>query len=121
MNELHTKAVSAAQRFVERRGYEVLGTDWSKEGLAGSLALIARDEDTVVFIDVVAVDHSEGGFSEGTLSREQFEVLAAAWLGENAPEGDVGCRFDRISMIVVSPDRALLRHHISAMAAGEVA
>ena len=120
MFELHNRAIQAAERFVERRGYEVLGTKWTKDGLAGCIDLVAEDEGTVVFIDVTACDHSEGGFREGNLTREQFEVLAAAWLGENSPEGDISVRFDRIDMIVVSEDRALLRHHISALSDGAV-
>ena len=34
MKKLHDRAVQAATRFVERRGYGVLGSDWSCEGLA---------------------------------------------------------------------------------------
>ena len=118
MNELHTKAVQAAERFLERKGYEVLDCNWSVEGLAGEIGVVADDEGTICFVDVTATMHGDGGFSEGTLSREQFELLAASWLAGNSPEGDVACRFDRISMIVVSEDRALLRHHISALSDG---
>ena len=117
MKNLHERAVQAAIRFVERRGYNVLDQDWTKEGLAGRIDLVAEDEDTIVFIDVTATNHDEGGFSQGNLTREQFELLAAMWLEKNTPEGDISVRFDGIDMIVVSPDRALLRHHINKLSA----
>lgn len=120
MNELHDRAVQAATRFLDRKGVEVLETGWTQEGIAGRLDLVADDEGTVVFVDVTAVDRSEGGFAEGNLTREQFELLAASWLAGNSPDGDVPVRFDRIDMIVVSEDRALLRHHINFLGAGSV-
>lgn len=58
MKKLHDRAVQAATRFVERRGYGVLGSDWSCEGLAGRIDVIAEDEDAIVFIAVTATDRS---------------------------------------------------------------
>ena len=80
MKNLHKRAVEAAIRFVERKGYEVLDRNWSCESVAGRLDLVAMDEDAIVFIDVTAANREEGGFSEGNLTREQFELLAATWL-----------------------------------------
>lgn len=115
MKNLHERAVEAAIRFVERKGYEVLDRNWSCEGVAGRLDLVAMDEDAIVFIDVTAANREEGGFSEGNLTREQFELLAATWLEGYTPEGDVPVRFDGIGMIVVNAGRALLRHHINKL------
>ena len=39
MKNLHERAVEAAIRFVERKGYEVLDRNWSCEGVAGRLDL----------------------------------------------------------------------------------
>ena len=86
MKNLHERAVEAAIRFVERKGYEVLDRNWSCEGVAGRLDLVAMDEDAIVFIDVTAANREEGGFSEGNLTREQFELLAATWLEGYTPE-----------------------------------
>ena len=102
MKNLHERAVEAAIRFVERKGYEVLDRNWSCE-------------DAIVFIDVTAANREEGGFSEGNLTREQFELLAATWLEGYTPEGDVPVRFDGIDMIVVNAGRAPLRHHINKL------
>lgn len=87
MKNLHERAVEAAIRFVERKGYEVLDRNWSCEGIAGRLDLAAMDEDAIVFIDVTAANREEGGFSEGNLTREQFELLAATWLEGYTPRG----------------------------------
>ena len=73
------------------------------------------DEDAIVVIDVTAANREEGGFSEGSLTREQFELLAATWLEGYTTEGDVPVRFDGIDMIVVNAGRALLRHHINKL------
>ena len=112
MKNLHERAVEAASRFVERKGYEILDRNWSCEGVAGRLDLVAMDEGV---IDVTAANREEGGFSEGNLTREQFELLAASWLEGSTPEGDVPVRFDGIDMIVVNAGRALLRHHINKL------
>ena len=115
MKNLHERAVEAASRFVERKGYEVLDRNWSCEGVAGRLDLVAMDEGVIAFLDVTAPNRAESRLSEGNLTREQFELLAATWLEGYTPEGDVPVRFDGIDMIVVNAGRALLRHHINKL------
>lgn len=62
--ELQEKAVKAATRFIERKGFELLDTGWtSPEGT--QIDLIASDDDTLVFIDVTATEYVEGGFEGG--------------------------------------------------------
>lgn len=62
--ELQEKAVKAATRFIERKGFELLETGWtSPEG--SQVDLIASDEDALVFIDVTATEYGEGGFEGG--------------------------------------------------------
>ena len=115
--ELQEKAVQAATRFIERKGFELLETGWtSPEGT--TIDLIASDEDSLVFIDVTATEYGEGGFEGGKVSRSDLEIAAASWLAGNSPEGDIQVRFDIIDMLVVSADRALLRHHINAFSCG---
>ena len=111
--ELQEKAVKAATRFIERKGYELLESGWtSPEGT--QIDLVANDEDTLVFIDVTATEYGEGG----KVSRSDLEIAAASWLAGNTPDGDIQVRFDIIDMLVVSADRALLRHHINAFSCG---
>lgn len=114
---LQEKAVKAATRFIERKGYELLETGWtSPEGTL--IDLIANDEDALVFIDVAATKYGEGGFEGGKVKRSDLEIAAASWLAVNTPDGDIPVRFDIIDMLVVSTDRALLRHHINAFSCG---
>ena len=69
--ELQEKAVQAATRFIERKGFELLETGWtSPEGT--TIDLIASDEDSLVFIDVTATEYGEGGFEGGKVSRSDL-------------------------------------------------
>ena len=72
------------------------------------------DEDTLVFIDVTATEYGEGGFEGDKVKRGDLEIAAASWLAGNSPDGEIQVRFDIIDMLVVSADRAPLRHHINA-------
>ena len=111
--ELQEKAVKAAARFIERKGFELLEAGWaSPEGTL--IDLIANDDDTPVFIDVAATEYGEGG----KVKRSDLEIAAASWLAGNSPDGEIQVRFDIIDMLVVSTDRALLRHHINAFSCG---
>ena len=115
--ELQEKAVKAATRLIERKGYELLDTGWtSPEGT--QIDLIASDEDTLVFVDVTATEYGEGGFEGGKVKRSDLEIAAASWLAGNTPDGDIQVRFDIIDTLVASTDRALLRHHINAFSCG---
>lgn len=115
--ELQEKAVKAATRLIERKGYELLETGWtSPEGTR--IDLIANDEDTLVFIDVTATEYGEGAFEGGKVKRRDLEIAAASWLAANSPDGEIQVRFGIIDTLVASTDRALLRHHINAFSCG---
>lgn len=113
---LQDRAVKAAARFLEIRGYETLATGWKSPETGGTIDLVASDPDSddLVFVDVSARPNSGAGFGDGRNDRETMELLAVSWLVENDFAESVGVRFDKISMIVVGEDRALLRHHINA-------
>ena len=53
-----------------------------------------------------------------SVKRGDLEIAAASWLTINSPDGEMLVRFDIIDMLVVSADRALLRHHINAFSCG---
>ena len=85
--ELQKKAVKAATRFIERKGYELLETGWtSPEGT--QIDLVANDEDTLVFIDVTAIEYGEGGFEGGKVKRgdlgARLRVSASHFAAEHA-------------------------------------
>ena len=116
-SKLQERAVQAATRFIERKDFELLKTDWtSPEGTI--VDLIANDEDTLVFIDVTATEYGEGGFEGGKVSCGDMEIAAAAWLASGLPADDVRVRFDIIDMLIVSENRALLRHHVNVFSCG---
>lgn len=106
--ELQEKAVKAATRFIERKGFELLDTGWtSPEGT--QIDLNASDEDTLVFIDVTATEYGEGGFEGGKVKRSDLEIAAASWLAGNTPDGDIQVRFDIIDMLSFRFNLALSR------------
>ncbi len=53
---LQDRAVEAAARFLEIRGYETLATGWKSPETRGTIDLVARDpeSDDLVFVDVSA-------------------------------------------------------------------
>lgn len=115
--ELQEKAVKAAARFIERKDSSFSRpVGLPPEGT--QIDLIANDEDALVFIDVTATEYGESGFEGGKVKRGDFEIAVASWLAGNSPDGEIQVRFSIIDMLVVSADRALLRHHINAFSCG---
>lgn len=112
---LQDKAIQAAVRYLERRGYDIVETEWSADGgiVSGTIDVVARDDGAYVFVDVTATPISEGGFGDGA-DRGKMELLAASWLKDNDAEADFPVRLDKLSMIIIGEDRAFLRHHINA-------
>lgn len=82
---LQDRAVEAAARFLEVRGYETLATGWKSPETRGTIDLVARDpeSDDLVFVDVSARPNSGAGFGDGRNDRETMELLAVSWLVEN--------------------------------------
>lgn len=119
MANLQERAIKAAEMFVERRGMEVLNAEWKSED-GGAIDLVALENEAVVFIDVNAHSGADKGMPEENIpaARERMEVNAAKWLAENADDErfvNVSIRFDIISRLVLSGDRALLGHHINCL------
>ena len=73
---LQDRAVKAAARFLEVRGYETLATVWKSPETRGTIDLVARDpeSDDLVF-DVSARPNSGAGFGDGRNDREAMELL----------------------------------------------
>ena len=102
----------AARAFLERRDFEVLEEGWAHGG--ERVDLIAREDGDMVFVDVVADDRGPD-MPEERPDRGRFERLAAAYLAEHPDGGDFQVRYDVVSILVVNGDRALLRHHRTAL------
>lgn len=114
MKNLQEKAITASEKFLERRGYEIIDTNWEVPDGFGTIDIVAEDEGAIVFVDVKATRGTDGLPDEDP-TRGKREILAAKWFAENPEHADMATRFDAISMMVVSEDRAFLRHHINQL------
>lgn len=122
MYELKEKAVRAAEKFLLQCGYEVVESNWKSES-GSSIDLVAREDGTVVFVDVYARSGIDRGMPEegGESSRERREIAAATWLSEHAGDEvvvDTLVRFDSIAMLLVSEIQVLLKYRINCLGSG---
>ncbi len=120
MSNLNAKARNAASLFLNRRGYTVLECDWTCP--AGTSDIVAREGDTLVFVDVSARSGADRGFpaeAHGGDVRVRREMIALAWLAEHANEVNETVRFDNIALVTIGNNRAMIRHHINVL--GEAA
>ena len=116
--ELCEKGKRAAARFLERRGYKILDTDWSCS--AGEIDIVALEEDstdsTLCFVEVKTRVGAENGFPHEAITedkRDRMEKIACQYLLEY-DDPEIPVRFDVISLVVLSESRAFLRHHTNA-------
>ena len=120
MEDLKTRGTMAASRFLSRRGYEVLEEGW-RSG-AGECEVIALDGDVLAFVKVRVRSDAAKGFPVergGACEREERERIAVDYLAGHPEHADVGVRFDTAAILVIGPDRALIRHHINCIGASE--
>lgn len=113
--ELGMRGEEAACRYLIRRGYEILDRNW--KCFAGEADIVACDEDgALVFVEVkTRTDATKGFPSEavGPKKRAKYEKIALAYLADYDVV-DIVVRFDVISIMVLTPERAMIRHHIGA-------
>lgn len=113
-SEIGARGESAAAGYLERTGMRVIERNWRIP--AGEIDIIALDGDTLVMCEVKTRTTARRGSPEEAVSarkRQKITRLAEAYCSRN------GCdpcpvRFDVISIMVIQPDRALLRHHRAA-------
>ena len=104
----------AAARFLQRRGYEILETNWVCP--AGEADIIAQEDDTLCFVEVKTRSNAEKGFPAEAVNakkRSRYERIAANYL-TTYESCDIKVRFDVISILVLSESRAFLRFHKNA-------
>ena len=102
--QLNEKATKAAVCFYEKRGYDVAD-------VVGHFDIIAFDGDTVVFTDLFVQDCLD----EPCIDRHEIEVRMVRTLVDNYEWTDRPVRYDRIILLVLGNDRALIKHHINAL------
>ena len=108
------RGMAAAGRYLERFGYEILERDW--ECPAGSADIIARDREALVFCEVKTYTDMMTGFPSEAPDGEKRarDEKVAAWYLQEYEEVDIPVRFDVVALLVVSEDRALIRHYVNA-------
>lgn len=106
---------AAAAAFLERAGMTTVERRWSCD--SGRIDLIALDGDQLVLIDVVTAraGQQKGEWAVSATLARRINRIASAYIQAN-DLGDIKWRFDRISILVIAADRALLRHHRDALA-----
>lgn len=105
---------NAAAAYLERAGMTVVERNWRCP--AGEIDIVALDGETLVLCEVKTRRTVAKGTPEDAVTpakQRKYATLAAAYVQKSGVEpGEV--RFDVISILVVSEDRALLRHHRAA-------
>ena len=112
-DELKMRMLEASVAYLKARDFEILETAWTCE--EGTIDVIAKDEGDLVLVNVACSTGAGKGFPRENLKREKLEKLAARYLAASDVV-NVGVRFDFIGIIAVAPDRALIRHHVNALA-----
>ncbi len=114
VRSLEQRGLDAAVRFLTIRGYVPLERKWKCH--AGTIDIIARDDDTLILVEVKTRKDNETGFPAETAraeKRAKFEKIALAYLHEFDEVG-LSIRFDVIDIVVVAEERACIRHHLAA-------
>ena len=112
---INEKAQIAIERYLERRGFEILERNWAHG--SDEVDFIADEDGDLVFINSSVSTNAHEGFTEEKVDREAFERLAMAYLSEHLDGPDMTVRFDIVSLVVVGEDRDLLRHHRNVLSA----
>jgi putative endonuclease len=110
---LKQRGEDAAAAYLERVGICVVERTWSCD--AGVVDIVAFDGDTLVVVDVKTSQAAGQKVSQAVSAAMTGRIrrIAEAYI-EFADLHDVQWRLDRIDLLIISEDRALLRHHRDA-------
>ena len=109
---------NAAARYLEHIGFEIIDRNWTCP--AGEVDIVARDMDYLVFVEVKTRTSLEKGFPSEAVNAEKrarYEQIAG-WYCRESPFVNVPVRFDIVALLVVSEDRALIKHYVNVFAEG---
>ena len=112
--ELGRRGEAAAARYLKLIGYEILERNWLCP--AGEADIIAREDETLVFVEVKTRTSLKKGFPSEAVDeakRSRYERIAAWYLRESDLV-DIPVRFDVVDLLVVSEDRAMIKHYVNA-------
>jgi putative endonuclease len=104
----------AAAAYLERVGFTIVDRNWRTK--AGEIDIVALEDKTLVLCEVKTRRTVGKGTPEAAVTptkQRRIGRLAAAYVQQAGLE-PVEVRFDVVSILVIAPDRALLRHHRAA-------
>lgn len=114
--ELGARGEHAAAAYLERIGMQVVQMNWRCR--FGEVDIVALDGQTLVLCEVKTRKSTRTGLPEEAVTpakQRKLTRLAEAYVAEAGLEGQ-RVRFDVVSIRVLGPDRALLRHVRDAFA-----
>lgn len=112
--EIGTRGEDAAAAYLERAGMHVIERNW--RCARGEIDIIALDGEVLVLVEVKTRTSAARGTPEDAVSptkQRRIARLAESYLTISGA-GPCSVRFDVVSIRVLGPDRALLRHHRAA-------
>ena len=107
---LGARGEEAAARFLQR--------NWTC--FAGEADIIAVNDEALVFVEVKTRRNADKGLPSEAVTRakrEKYERIALAYIQDHF-FGEAVVRFDVVAIIVLSDDRAFIRHHLGAYSVG---
>jgi putative endonuclease len=91
------KGEQAACRYLKKHGYALIERNWTC--CFGEIDVIARDGDTLAFIEVKARTRSDYGGAEGALTlHKQRRIVAASRMYLSKVQTDLPVRFDLVTI-----------------------
>ena len=112
--EAGDRGEAMAAEYLRENGYEILASQFRCR--FGEIDIIASDRHYVVFVEVKTRSSCDCGMPAEAVDeakRDRYERIAALFL-QGFDVVDVPVRFDIVSIVAISPDRAMIRHHINA-------
>ncbi|MCK4925720.1 YraN family protein [Candidatus Aerophobetes bacterium] len=100
---------AAAIRFLKKRGYSILDTNYRCR--SGEIDIVAREKDSIVFVEVKTRTSIEFGLPEESLSTRKMAHLtkvALTYLSHRSIKG-ASCRFDVVSVLMKGQDIRSIR------------
>ena len=115
---LGSKGEECASKYLSSKGYCIVDRNWKCK--LGEIDIVAMDNGTIVFVEVKTRANLEKGLPEdavGPRKRKKYESLAAIYLQDH-DYVDMAVRFDVVGILVISKNRAFIRHHYNAFGVG---
>ena len=108
------QAEGLAADFLERRGLAILARNFRTR--RGEIDLVARDGDTLVFVEVRLRARSDfGGAAESVTARKQQRIVSAAQAYLSRLHREPPCRFDAVLLDRLDPDAIVWERDVIAI------